>query len=280
LIGISAILYREGDMTASTDVIRRLTDLFQKEPCWMIEPLSRRMDYSIPSMRRFLAQTGYYSSFTHNGRWYTLASIPRFSRDGLWFYRDIGFSRAGSLTRTLVALIDASRAGMSAGELGQKLHCRCHGVLVDLWRQGLIQRQRSARAHVYLSCDAQTADAQRRAMAPSVSTVLPAEIAVLVLAEFIRQPSAEAAELARRVSAKTAVRIRADQIRALFESHGLKKRRWGCHRRFDPAQRAVAPGGAPVGVVPAAAGGRFSTPGSALPLRRDPEGTKDKKPSA
>jgi hypothetical protein len=29
--------------------------------------------------------------------------------------------------------------------------------------------------------------------------------------------------LARRVSAKTAVRIRADQIRALFESHGLKK---------------------------------------------------------
>jgi hypothetical protein len=211
-------------MTASTDVIRRLTDLFQKEPCWMIEPLSRRMDYSIASMRRFLAQTGYYSSFTHNGRWYTLASIPRFSRDGLWFYRDIGFSRAGSLTRTLVALIDASRAGMSAGELGQKLHCRCHGVLVDLWRRGLIQRQRSARAHVYLSCDAQTADVQRRAMAQSVSSaVLPAEIAVLVLAEFIRQPSAAAAELARRVSAKTAVRIRADQIRALFESHGLKK---------------------------------------------------------
>jgi hypothetical protein len=181
------------------------------------------MDYSIPSMRRFLAQTGYYSSFTHNGRWYTLASIPRFCADGLWFYRDIGFSRAGSLTRTLVALIDASRAGMSAGELGQKLRCRCHGVLVGLWRRGLIQRRRSARAHVYLSCDAQTADARRRAMAPSVSAVLPAEIAVLVPAEFIQQPSAEAAELARRVSAKTAVRIRADQIRALFEGHGLKK---------------------------------------------------------
>jgi hypothetical protein len=76
---------------------------------------------------------------------------------------------------------------------------------------------------VYLSCDAQTADARRRAMAPSVSAVLPAEIAVLVPAEFIQQPSAEAAELARRVSAKTAVRIRADQIRALFEGHGLKK---------------------------------------------------------
>jgi len=120
-------------------------------------------------------------------------------------------------------LIDASANGMNAGQLGQKLRCRCHGVLVDLWRRGLIERQRSARAHVYLSYDAQTADAQRRAMAPSVSTVMPAEIAVLVLAEFIRQPSAEAAELARRVSAKTAVRIGADQIRALFESHGLKK---------------------------------------------------------
>jgi len=208
-------------MTASTQAIRRLTDLFQKEPCWMIEPLSQQIDYSIPSTRRFLVQTGYYSSFTHNGRWYTLASIPRFSNDGLWFYRDIGFSRAGSLTRTLVALIDASANGMSAVQLGQKLRCRCHGVLVDLYRRNLIQRQRSARAHVYLSCDAQTAEAQRRAMA--VSTELPAQIAVLVLAEFIRQPSADAAQLARQVSAKAAVRIRVDQIRALFESHGLKK---------------------------------------------------------
>jgi hypothetical protein len=49
LDGISALLYQEGDMTASTDVIRRLTDLFQKEPCWMIEPLSRQRNLPHPA---------------------------------------------------------------------------------------------------------------------------------------------------------------------------------------------------------------------------------------
>ena len=210
-------------MNTATEVVARLTVLFEQQPCWMIEPLSDRMDYSIASTRRFLAQTGYYSSFTHNGRWYTLRSIPRFSRQGLWFYSDIGFSRAGSLTRTLVALIETSGAGMSADQLGQKLRCRCHSVLVGLYRRGLIQRQRQGRAHIYLAADARTAEAQRRALTPAEVAVLPAEIAVMVLAEFIRKPSAEPSELARRVSAKAAVRIQADQIRALFAQYGLKK---------------------------------------------------------
>jgi len=210
-------------MNTATEVIARLTALFEQQPCWMIDPLSQQIDYSVASTRRFLAQTGYYSSFTHNGRWYTLRSIPRFSREGLWFYHDIGFSRAGSLTRTLVALIEASRAGMSAEQLGQKLRCRCHSVLVGLYRRGLVQRQRQGRAHIYLAAEAKTAEAQRRVRVPAEVAVLPAEIAVMVLAEFIRKPSAEPAELARRVSAKTGVRIEVDQIRALFAQHGLKK---------------------------------------------------------
>ena len=210
-------------MNTATEVIARLTALFEQQPCWMIDPLSQKIDYSVASTRRFLTQTGYYSSFTHNGRWYTLRSIPRFSREGLWFYHDIGFSCAGSLTRTLVALIEASRAGMSAEQLGQKLRCRCHSVLVGLYRRGLVQRQRQGRAHIYLAAEAKTAEAQRRVRVPAEVAVLPAEIAVMVLAEFIRQPSAEPAELARRVSAKTAVRIEVDQIRALFAQHGLKK---------------------------------------------------------
>ena len=210
-------------MNTATEVIARLTALFEQQPCWMIDPLSQKIDYSVASTRRFLAQTGYYSSFTHNGRWYTLRSIPRFSREGLWFYHDIGFSRAGSLTRTLVALIEASRAGMSAEQLGQKLRCRCHSVLVGLYRRGLVQRQRQGRAHIYLAAEAKTAEAQRRVRVPAEVAVLPAEIAVMVLAEFIRKPSAEPAELARRVSAKTGVRIEVDQIRALFAQHGLKK---------------------------------------------------------
>ena len=210
-------------MKDPTRTVLQMQELFDKHPCWRIEPLSRQLDYSIVSVRRFLAIAGYYSSFTHNGRWYTLASIPRFSAEGLWFYRDIGFSKAGSLTRTLVALVEESSAGMTAEALGQKLRCRCHSVLVGLYRRGAVQRQRQGRAHVYLAADAQRAGHQRQAMTAKQAMQLPAEIAVMVLAEFIRQPSAEPDLLAKRASKRAGVRIETGQVRVLFEQHDLKK---------------------------------------------------------
>ena len=140
-------------MPLDTKPSQRLSTLFLEQPCWMIEPLAAELRYSIPSVRRFLTEVGYYSSFTHNGGWYTLRSIPRFGQDGLWFYSDIGFSRAGSLTNTLVDLTTRSAAGMTAEQLGAKLRCRCHSVLVQLCRQGRLQRQKIGRSHVYLAID-------------------------------------------------------------------------------------------------------------------------------
>lgn len=210
-------------MTTPIMAIQKLEALFDQQPCWVIDTLGQRLDYSVPSVRRFLAQIGYFSSFTHNGRWYTLSKIPRFSSEGLWFYEDIGFSRSGSLTQTLVAMTASSHSGLSAEELGQKLHCRCHSVLVHLVRQGRIQRQRRGRSHVYLAADISTAQAQLQAVQPPEPSVLPAEIAVIVLAEFIRQPQLELHQLAQAVSARTALTIKESQIRGLFERHGLKK---------------------------------------------------------
>lgn len=210
-------------MTKFSDVKQRLSQLFRQQPCWLIDPLSKEINYSTVSLRRFLSQIGYLSSFTHNGKWYTLKSIPRFSREGLWFYRDIGFSRAGSLTNTLVALIDTSPAGMTAEQLGKKLRCRCHSVLVGLCRRGRIQRQRQGRAHIYLSADVKQSEIQLKAISPQVPTLLPAEIAVLVLAEFIGKPTSGPDQLARRVSSKAGVSIAPEQISALFAKYGIKK---------------------------------------------------------
>ena len=206
-------------MTDAPTAIQRLTELFQQQPCWRIQPLGHQMGCAVVSVRRLLAQVGYHSSFTHNAGWYTLAGIPRFGRDGLWFYQDVGFSKAGNLTRTLVALIRASPAGLSAEQLGQTLHARCHSVLVHLCRKGLIQRHRQGRFHVYLA--AETAVAQRQLRQSVVC--LPAEIAVLVLAEFIRYPHRQPDALARAVSAKAGIAIQAEQVRVLFDRYGLKK---------------------------------------------------------
>jgi len=191
----------------------------------MIKPLAAEMQYSIPSVRRFLAETGYYSSFTHNGGWYTLRSIPRFGRNGLWFYHDIGFSRAGTLTKTLIVLITGSPAGMSAEMLGDTLRCRCHGVLVNLWRKGKITRQKTGRCQVYFAADPHKAANQRQTLAsqhpPEAS--FSAEMAVLILAEFIRSPDSNFEQLAEKISRSKDVTVNPKQIEQLFDQHGLKK---------------------------------------------------------
>jgi hypothetical protein len=219
----SALLYQEHMMTDITQTKQHLISLFAEQPCWMIEPLATQLRYSIPSVRRFLVQTGYYSSFTHNGGWYTLRSIPRFANDGLWFYDDIGFSKIGSLTSTLIHLVQRSPSGMTAEQLGEKLRCRCHSVLVQLFRQGRLQRQKMGRSHVYLAIDPETAAIQRQSLQVSPAAHLPAEIAVLILAEFIRNPQSGFTELSKAIARKALIRVDVAMIQTLFEQHGLKK---------------------------------------------------------
>jgi hypothetical protein len=219
-----AILYQGADMSNLLPS-QRLASLFEEHPCWTIEPLADELNYSIPSVRRFLSQVGYHRSFTHNGRWYTLYRVPRFNRDGLWFSASIGFSRAGNLNNTLIKLIKRSPAGMTAEELGEKLRSRCHSVLVQLCRRGKLQREKSGRSYVYLAADQRIADNQRQAMA-SLSPIpdpLPAEIAVWALVEFIRNPESSFEELAKILKAKRKLAVTAAQIERLFEQYGVKK---------------------------------------------------------
>lgn len=203
--------------------IERLSSLFTKEPCWKIEPLAIELSYSVPSVRRFLAELGYLSSFTHNGAWYTLRSIPRFGQDGMWFHKDIGFSRAGSLTNTLVELATRSSAGMTAEQLGTKLRCRCHSVLVELCRQGRLQRYKIGSSHVYLATDPLIATVQRQSAESLSQPQLPAEIAVLILVEFIRNPDSSFEQLVRAMRRSQDITLHPAQIERLFERYGLKK---------------------------------------------------------
>jgi hypothetical protein len=210
-------------MSLDSKTAQRISTLFLQQPCWKIEPLAAELSYSTPSVRRFLAKVGYFSSFTHNGGWYTLRSIPRFDSDGLWFHRDVGFSRTGSLTRTLVDLATRSAAGLSAEQLGAKLQCRCHSVLVQLCRQGKLQRQKIGHSHLYFAIDPAIAAAQRLIVEGRSQIRLPAEIEVLILVEFIRNPDAGFEQLAKAISRKSGISVGVAQIERIFDLHGLKK---------------------------------------------------------
>ena len=204
---------------------QQVLSLFSDNQCWQIQPLAEELRTSVRSAQRYLTILGYHRSFSHNGKWYTLKSIPRFGHDGLWFSDDIGFSRAGNLNNTLVRLVNRSPVGITAESLGEKLRCRCHSVLVQLCRQGRLQRDKIGRSFVYFSKDIHTGDKQRQSAANQTvpMELFPAEIAVFVLAEFIRSPNLSFKELAMHIKRTRHVSIKAAQIEKLFAQHGLKK---------------------------------------------------------
>jgi hypothetical protein len=46
---------------------------------------------------RKLKELSYRSSYSHRGRYYTLAEIPQFDPHGLWSFQAVGFSRWGNV---------------------------------------------------------------------------------------------------------------------------------------------------------------------------------------
>jgi len=93
----------------------------QKKVCTRPE-LLRACGCSTMTAWRILHREGYLTSYSHNARYYTLARIPRFDEQGLWAYQGIRFSKWGSLSKTVVGLVEQSPAGMTASELEKALH--------------------------------------------------------------------------------------------------------------------------------------------------------------
>ena len=72
------------------------------------EALGTRADATV---FRKLGQLDYRTSYSHRGRYYTLAEIARFDELGLWSFRQVWFSRFGTSVSTVEALVVASEAG-------------------------------------------------------------------------------------------------------------------------------------------------------------------------
>ena len=87
-------------MLTLNDARHALSRLFRRRPVADLDALFAVLDtQSRMSAFRRLSAIGYHSSYSHNGRYYTLHDLPRFDLEGLWQYDGIGFSRHGSLKR-------------------------------------------------------------------------------------------------------------------------------------------------------------------------------------
>ena len=109
---------------------------------------------------RKLSELDYRTSYSHRGRYYTLDEVARFDELGLWSFRQVWFSRFGTLVSTVEALVLASEAGYDAAEVEDLLHVEAKQALLRLVRDGRLSREDVAGRYVYFSPEAPERRAQ------------------------------------------------------------------------------------------------------------------------
>ena len=112
---------------------------------------------------RLFGKAEVLSSYSDRGQYYTLRSIPRFNRQGLWAYDTVRFSRFGNLLQTIKALVEESRYGCNAQELERELGVETKHALVQLTRRNQLRRIGQGGVYVYVSIKASHARKQQQA---------------------------------------------------------------------------------------------------------------------
>jgi hypothetical protein len=207
-----------------------LRKLFRRVPAVKLDALCRVLKTrSRTSVFRRLKAVGYFSSFTHRGRYYTLREVPQFDSLGLWHCRDAGFSQAGSLKATVRELVRSSPAGRTHRELQGLLGVRAHNELLDLTRAQLLRRETlAARGALYVSADKALASEQfaRRLEGGATEGKAHSNLVIEALLELLDAATVDAtpAQVAQRLSAR-GVGATATQVRQVFERYKLGRKK-------------------------------------------------------
>jgi len=219
-------------MTYHAETTQAVVTALRKSKILTLDDIRAISDWSRMTAWRHLKRIGYYTSFNYNARFYTLAETPRFDEKGLWFYRTVGFSSAGSLTRTIVALVDASPMGLTANELSAVLTVRVQNQASELAMQEKIAREPWGRAQLYLSHDDIVSTDQLRARERHQQDALlvdgghplPTESETIeILAELLHTPRSSARHIAIVLSAR-GLAITPAKVLAVLEKYELRKK--------------------------------------------------------
>ena len=126
---------------------------------------------------RKLKELPYRTSYSHRGGYYTLEELIDFD-PGLWSFRAVRFSAAGTLLATTAELVSDAPAGQFSEELDNLLHVGTQDALRKLVQQRKLTRQKVAGQFLYCAADrtrkAQQLSARRaRLAAPGLVGPVP-----------------------------------------------------------------------------------------------------------
>ncbi len=224
-------------MRSSDEAHQALGRLFQRHRTADLKDLFATLKTgSRMTVFRRLSTLGYLSSYSHAGRYYTLADVPEFDEDGLWQHAGVGFSREGTLKDTVARLVEKARAGWFHRELQLRLQVRVHNTLADLLEGRRISREHLQGEYLYLGAERERATIQvahRRAQldaaakkAQGIDADIDPSLVIEVLTEVIHGALVrlDARQVACGLAAR-GVTVTAAQVEEVFRRHGVVKKK-------------------------------------------------------
>jgi hypothetical protein len=209
-------------MVAKT-TLQKVLARFRTRQVMTVAELALQMRCSLRTVHRRLQEWQAIHSYNQNGRYYALPSVPVFDANGLWRYRDIGFSRYGNLTGTLTGLVCHSQAGLSGAELGELLGMEPHSFLWLFRNHPALSREKHQGRFVYFAAESAIGQRQREGrMIMDASTRRPLDSEVIaILVETIKHPELSIEQLCRNLK-RQGVAVTEQAVVNLFAYHGLE----------------------------------------------------------
>jgi hypothetical protein len=149
------------------NILRRSFDkktvLDMTQVCRTVSTMSRTTGF------RYLRELHHLTSYTHNGKYYTLPGIAQFDPNGFWYFGDVGFSAHGTLIDTVHQTITQSVAGKSSSELEKHCKVKVQAALRSLLHSKKIARVKLEKKYLYVHVDPSTSDHQIRKRIKAIS---------------------------------------------------------------------------------------------------------------
>jgi len=221
--------------TSSNPNVKRLESFFRHRLIARLDELQHTLDVSGRTVFRVLGRMGYLSSYSHAGKYYTLARIPSFDADGLWAHSGVLFSSHGTLRHTIIHLVNKAPAGHTHAELQDRLRLRVYDTLHDLVAAREIARAEIEPLYLYVSAESKRADAQiaarqRLISEPRQPGPMPdAAITIEVLLAVIHSPKPDVETVAALLRAQGKA-ITPEQIEAVWAHYELGKKKLASRR--------------------------------------------------
>ncbi len=138
-------------MENKTERLELIYKFIQTKKAVTIDELSPHVPHCVKTIRRDIKELNAITSYTHRGKYITLQNIPIFDENGIWFYKNIGFTKYRSSLDLIVNLINNSEKRITKAELEDIMKIQISKQIQILLKQNRLNRIKLGAKYCYLS---------------------------------------------------------------------------------------------------------------------------------